>query len=115
MAAVAALMPGIGTALVVVPGIIYLFATGVTGSAIGLAIWGVVIVGLVDNVVGPILMRRGITVHPVFILFAILGGLSVFGPVGLFLGPLIIALLFALVDIYKLIILDDQNKKTTSL
>jgi len=115
VAAVGALLPGLGTGLVIVPAIVYLLATGSIGSAIGLGIWGVIIVGLVDNLLLPLVVGRGFTVHPVFVLFSIIGGILFFGPVGIFLGPLIIALLFALLEIYKLIILDDQHKKTTSI
>ncbi len=115
VAAVGALLPGLGTGLVILPALIYLVATGSLASAIGLGIWGVVIVGLVDNLLLPMVVGRGFTVHPVFVLFSIIGGILFFGPVGIFLGPLIIALLFALLEIYKLIILDDQHKKTTSI
>ena len=115
VAAVGALLPGLGTGLVIVPAIIFLAATGSLGPAIGLGIWGVVIVGLVDNLLMPMIVGRGFTVHPVFVLFSSIGGILFFGPVGVFLGPLIIALLFALLEIYKLIILDDQDKKVTSI
>lgn len=115
VAAVAAFLPGIGTGLVVIPAVIYLFATGNTAASIGLLVWGVVIVGLVDNFVLPTLMSKGFTVHPVFVLFSILGGVIFFGPVGVLLGPLVIALLFALIEIYKLLILDDQDKRVTTI
>lgn len=115
VASVASLIPSLGTGLVVAPAVIYLFVTGSLGPAIGLAVWGVAIVGLVDNMLLPLLVGKGFTVHPVFVLFSIIGGVLFFGPVGLFLGPLIIALLFALLEIYKLIILDDQGKKMTSI
>lgn len=115
VAAFSAFLPGLGTGLVVVPGVIYLVLTGSVGMAVGLGVWGAVIVGLVDNILMPALVGRGFMVHPLFVLFSILGGLAFFGPVGLFLGPLIIALLFALFEIYKLIILDDQHRKETSI
>jgi predicted PurR-regulated permease PerM len=101
MAAVAALIPGVGTALVIVPGILYLFVTGSTGNAIGLLIWGLLAVGLIDNLLGPLVVNRGIKIHPFVILLSVLGGLSFFGIVGFILGPLIIAFLFALLEIYK--------------
>lgn len=101
VAALAALIPGIGTALILIPAIGYLFFTGSTGAAIGLLIWGVVAVGLIDNFLGPMLVNRGVKIHPFLILLSIFGGLSFFGPVGFVLGPLIIALLFALLEIYR--------------
>lgn len=101
IAAVAALIPGIGTSLVLVPGILYLFFTGTTGGAIGLLIWGVLAVGLIDNILGPILINRGIKIHPFLILLSVLGGLIFFGAIGFILGPLVLAFLFALLEIYR--------------
>lgn len=97
---VAALIPGVGTALVLLPGIVYLFLTGNVVQAIGLLIWGVVAVGLIDNILGPKLVEKGIRLHPFIILLSILGGLSFFGPLGFLIGPLVVSLLFALIDIY---------------
>lgn len=101
IAAIAALIPGIGTALILVPGILYLFFTGSTMYAVGLLIWGLLAVGLIDNLLGPLLMNKGIKIHPFIILLSVLGGLTLFGIVGFILGPLILAFLFALLEIYK--------------
>ncbi len=101
IAAVAAFIPGIGTSLVLIPGVIYLFIFNGFPPALGLAIWGAVAVGLIDNIVGPYLINRGINVHPFLILISVLGGLVVFGVVGFLLGPLILAFLFALLEIYR--------------
>lgn len=101
IAAIAALIPGIGTALVIIPGILYLFFSGSTGHAIGLLIWGILAVSLIDNFLGPILVNRGIHIHPFFILLSVLGGLISFGPIGFLLGPIILAFLFALLEIYR--------------
>lgn len=103
IAAVAALIPGIGTSLVLVPGIIYVFLNGSTSLGLGLAIWGVLAVGLIDNVLGPMFVSRGVKVHPFLILLSVLGGLILFGPIGFLLGPLVLAFLFALLEIYKTI------------
>jgi len=100
-ASLAALIPGIGTALVIIPGIIYLYFIGSVGPAVGLIIWGVFAVGLIDNFLGPILINRGVKIHAFLILLSVLGGLTFFGPIGFVLGPLIIALLFALLELYK--------------
>lgn len=104
MAAIGALIPGVGTAVVFAPAILFLFLAGKTGAAIGLLIWGIVAVGLIDNFLGPILVGRGIKIHPLFILFAVIGGLGFFGPVGFLLGPLVLSLLYALLDIYRLLL-----------
>ena len=97
----ASFIPGIGTALIIIPSVIYLFASGSTMSGVGLLIWGGVAVGLVDNFLGPMLMKRGVHIHQFLILLSVLGGLQFFGPIGFIAGPLLISLLFALLDIYK--------------
>lgn len=101
--AIAALIPGIGTGLVLIPAILYLFFSGETISAIGMLIWGMTAVGLVDNFLGPKLIGRGVQLHPFLILLSLLGGISIFGPVGFLLGPLVFSLFFALLEIYSVI------------
>lgn len=102
VAAVSALLPGIGTGLVLIPAIIYLFMNDQIGMTIGLTIWGVVVVGLVDNILVPVLYGKNIHIHPVFVLLSVLGGLSYFGFLGFIFGPVILSLLIVLIDIYKL-------------
>lgn len=99
--AATALIPGIGTALVILPAVAYLYIGGSAFAAAGLAIWGIGFVGLVDNIVGPRLIGRGVAVHPFLILLSVLGGIVLFGPTGFVLGPLAIALLFALLETYR--------------
>ena len=101
VAGITSLLPTIGTALVSGPAIIFLFATGDTSSAIGLLIWAAVIVGLVDNFLSPLFVSKKINIPPLLILFSVLGGLSVFGPVGVLIGPLTISLLYTLISIYR--------------
>src|SRR6185369_1295230 len=100
-AVIAALIPGIGTSLIIVPGVLYLFFTSTNLYALGLFIWGVLAVGLIDNYLGPILVHRGVNIHPFLILLSVMGGLIFFGPIGFIAGPLVVALLFALLEIYK--------------
>ncbi len=100
VAVITALIPGIGTALVLFPAILYLFFSGETIFAVGLLLWGITAVGLVDNFLGPKLVERGMRLHPFLILLSILGGMGFFGPLGFLLGPLVLSLLFALLEIY---------------
>jgi len=100
-AALAAFVPGIGTSLILIPGVIYLIISGHYYYALGLAIWGIFAVGLIDNILGPHLINKGVNVHPFLILISVLGGLSTFGPIGLILGPLVVAFLFALLEVYR--------------
>lgn len=101
VAAIAALIPGIGTALVILPAIGYLFFSGHIPQAIGLLIWGVVAVGLIDNLLGPRLIGGRMRLHPLLVLLSVLGGIAFFGPIGIFLGPLTLSLLFAFIKIYS--------------
>lgn len=100
VAAIAALIPGIGTMLVLVPAILFLFLKGDMFSGVALTAWGVVAVGLIDNFLGPKLVGRGMQLHPLIILLSVIGGIGFFGPIGILLGPLSISLFFALLDIY---------------
>lgn len=101
IASIAALIPGIGTSLVLVPGILYLFITGNTGPAIGQAIWGITAIIVIDNMLGSYLVNRGIKIHQFVILLSVLGGIVFFGPIGFVLGPLVLAFLFSLLEIYR--------------
>ncbi len=96
-----ALIPAVGATSVCLAASVLLLATGHQWMALFLAIWGLVVVGLVDNVVKPLLVKRGLTMHGAVVFFALLGGLSVFGPVGLLLGPMVVAFFLALVRIYQ--------------
>lgn len=109
VAAIAALIPGFGTSLVLVPAILFLFFTGATASAIGLLVWGFVAVGLVDNILGPKLIGRGVHIPHFLILLSILGGISFFGPLGFLFGPLVLSLLFVFLEIYSAI--DKEHNK----
>jgi predicted PurR-regulated permease PerM len=101
VAAFSALIPGIGTSLVLVPGVLYLFATGAIPGAIGLLIWSAVAVGLIDNLLGPRLMGRGMQLHPLLVFLSVFGGLIFFGPAGVLLGPLCTSTLFAFLTLYQ--------------
>lgn len=100
VAVVSAFIPGIGTALVIIPAIIFLFLIGNTFGGIGLLVWGVVAVGLVDNFLAPRLIGHGMQLHPLAVFIAVLGGMALFGPLGFLLGPLAISVCLALIDIY---------------
>lgn len=101
LAGLGALLPNIGTPIILVPAVLYLFLVDRVAAGIGLAIWGIVAVGMVDNLLTPMLLSRGARIHPFVILFALIGGIGFFGPVGLILGPLVVSLLYALLDIFR--------------
>jgi predicted PurR-regulated permease PerM len=106
VAAVFALVPMVGPAMVWVPSAIFLFlGQGARGGGVGwglfMVAWGVLVVSLVDNVIRPWAMKGGLDMPAVVLFFAILGGLQAFGFVGLVLGPLVFALLDTLIHMYK--------------
>ncbi|WP_375757081.1 AI-2E family transporter [Corallococcus exercitus] len=96
-----ALIPAVGAAVVVLFAAGLMFLSGHPWAALFLTIWGVVVVGLVDNVVKPLLAKKGMNQHGAIIFFALLGGLAAFGTVGLLLGPLIVAFFLSVVRIYE--------------
>ena len=101
VAAVGALVPGIGTSIVFIPAIAVLVFTGSYGAAVGLAVWGTLAVGLIDNLLGPYLMSRGVLLHPFFVLLSVLGGIALFGPIGFILGPVTLSLFSVLLELYR--------------
>lgn len=100
VAAIGALIPGVGTSLVFIGAIAYLLSSQAYGIALGLGIWGVFAVGLIDNLLGPYLMGRGATLHPFLVLLSVLGGVVVFGPIGFLLGPVLLSFFTVLLELY---------------
>ncbi len=97
----AALVPTVGTSLALIPAVIYLLLTGQNAQALGLLIWGALAVGLVDNIIGPKVLGHSTRVHPLLMLIAVLGGVSVFGFLGFLLGPILMAVFVAMIDMYR--------------
>jgi predicted PurR-regulated permease PerM len=111
LAAVSAMIPGVGTWIVTAPAIIYLYFNGQLIFAIALIVWSIAIVGLIDNIIISIFYGRGAKLHPLFTLFAVLGGLLMFGPIGFIVGPVVLGLLLVLIDIYKMLVQDAKEVK----
>ena len=101
IAGIASTIPPLGTAVVSVPAVIFLFATGHTPAAIGLLVWAVFVVGAGDNFLNPYIVGHKINIPPFLILFSVLGGIALLGPVGILIGPLTVSLLYTLTDIYQ--------------
>lgn len=109
VASVGALMPGIGTTIVTAPAIIFLFFTGQLVSGVGLLVWSMFMVGMIDNLIGPYLISRGNNLHPFIILISVLGGILLFGPIGFILGPVVVTLFMVLLEIYNQYILKEKR------
>ena len=105
----ASLIPVVGTALVWVPCTAYLFMIGQSGSAIFLLIWSVVVVGMSDNFVRPYFMKGDTGMSSVIAFFSILGGMNIFGILGIIYGPMIFGICAILLYIYNL-----KNEKRKS-
>jgi predicted PurR-regulated permease PerM len=99
--AVLSIIPGIGTALVWVPAVIYLFAIGQTGPAIGLFLWCAIVVGTADNFLRPLLVGKDTEMPDLLVMLSTFGGLTLFGAIGLVLGPVIGAVFIAMWQIYS--------------
>lgn len=93
--ALLSLVPGVGPALVWIPAVIILFASGSTGSAIILAVGGLTILSMVDNFLRPLLVGRDTGMPDALILLSVLGGIGAFGVSGIILGPALAALFLA--------------------
>lgn len=96
-----AVFPIIGTPLVWIPGSVYLFYSGDWKGALILFIWGAVIVSLVDNLIRPLIVSEGSKIHILIIFIGVVGGLTAWGFIGLFLGPLVVSLFMFMLDNYR--------------
>jgi predicted PurR-regulated permease PerM len=94
------LLPAVGAALVWVPVAISFFATGAIWQGIALTAYGVLVIGLVDNVLRPLLVGKDTRMPDYFVMITTLGGMAVFGINGFVLGPLIAAMFIAVWQIY---------------
>ncbi len=99
-------IPGLGAPLIWLPAAIYLIATGSIGWGIGLIAWGAIVVGLVDNLLRPMIVGQGAKLPDVIVLVSILGGIATFGAPGILLGPVVAAMLDTLLEIYRRIFAD---------
>jgi predicted PurR-regulated permease PerM len=89
---VLSIIPGIGTALVWVPAVILLVLEGRIGAAVGVGLWCALVVGTIDNILRPLLVGKDTEMSDLLVLLTTLGGLTLFGPVGILVGPIIGAL-----------------------
>jgi predicted PurR-regulated permease PerM len=112
LAAMASVIPVVGTALVWVPAVIYLFATHHVGKGVFLLVWCVALVGTADNVIRPLVVRGKVEMHFLLLIFALLGGVVTFGLVGLFIGPLVFSLILAIVTTLRE--LNAENRAVTT-
>ena len=92
------LLPVVGSSVIWVPAALILALDGDWQHALLLLGWGVLIIHPVDNLLGPILVGKTLHLHTLLIFFSIIGGVAAFGPTGLVLGPVIVTVSVALVE-----------------
>jgi len=100
------IIPGIGTGLIWVPAAVILIAGGSLAKGIGLAVFCVLIVGSIDNVVRPRLVGKDTQMPDLLILLGTMGGIMMFGVLGLILGPIVAALFVTIWEIYGVVFRD---------
>jgi len=100
MMAILSVIPGLGTAVVWIPAVIYLMISGHVGMALGLAAYCAVIVGTVDNFLRPWLVGKDTEMSDLLVLLATLGGIVLFGLMGFVIGPIIAALFVTIWELY---------------
>lgn len=98
---VLAVIPVLGAFVVWAPVAVYLAGTGQMGKAVILTAFGTFVIGLIDNLLYPILVGERLRLHTVPVFFAVVGGIFVFGPSGIVLGPVVLAITLVLLDFWN--------------
>jgi predicted PurR-regulated permease PerM len=98
---VAALIPSVGASIVYAAAILFLFSQHHIDTGIGLLFWWIVAIAVIDNFVGPRFISGRSKINIVLILFSILGGLKLFGPVGFVVGPTIIIFFWSVLGMFQ--------------
>ena len=106
---IVAILPIVGSGLVWGPGAASLAVVGHYGLAIGVTLWGILVVGNVDNVIRPYVFRRWARIHPFITVIGAFAGISWFGLLGLLIGPLAISYFFELIRMYRAEYLEEED------
>lgn len=94
-------VPWVGTSVTIIPAILYLLVSNHIGAAIGLTLWGGIVVGFIDNLLNPTFIGSRAKISPLLVLISVLGGLQAFGPMGFLTGPIVLGIFLALLEIYR--------------
>ncbi len=96
------LIPLVGHPVVWIPATLFLLSQGLYWKAIILVLWGMLVIGLIDNLIRTILLGAKTQLHPLIVFFSVLGGVMLVGPLGILLGPVLVVITFFLLEILKL-------------
>ena len=99
--ALLAVVPVLGTFVIWAPAAGFLAMEGEMTKAITLAAWGGIAIALIDNALNPYLVGQRLRCHTLLVFISIIGGLALFGASGIILGPLLLAIADALLDVWK--------------
>jgi predicted PurR-regulated permease PerM len=95
-----AIVPMLGAFVIWAPAALFLALQGNWGGALTLALWGMLVVGTVDNLLRPILVGDRLKLHTVLVFLSVVGGMLLFGPSGVILGPVVLTVTIALLEIW---------------
>ena len=101
LSAIVGAIPGVGTLAGLVPSVAYLFFKGTVIYAIGLAVFGFIVIVIVDNLMTTHFFGKGLEVSSLFVLLSIIGGIVFLGPLGFILGPLILSVFLSMLSSYN--------------
>ncbi len=113
MVVAAALIPIVGSPLAWVPASLYFLATGSTGRGIGLFLYGLLVISMIDNIVKPMILKGSAQIHTMLGFLSILGGAFAFGPKGVVAGPVVLSLILSAYRIYRYDILRWREEEET--
>jgi predicted PurR-regulated permease PerM len=104
------MIPIAGSFLIWLPAAIYLGLTGHWTKALLLVLWGALVISSIDNLLRPRFMRQYTKLHELFVFFSVLGGITVFGLLGIVLGPVVLAVTMGLLNTFRV---ESENKIAT--
>ena len=99
--ALLAVVPVLGAFVVWIPAALFLAMEGSWGKALILTVWGAVVVGTIDNLLRPFLVGKRLKLHTILAFISVVGGLILFGPAGLILGPVALTVTTVLLEIWR--------------
>jgi predicted PurR-regulated permease PerM len=104
-------IPGLGAPLIWVPAVIYLYVTGEHSAAIGLLVWCALVVSTIDNVVRPSIVGSEARMSDLLVLLSTLGGIALFGAVGILLGPILAGVMLTTMEIYRRVFIQSKAEE----